>query len=1189
MNCGSCGTENRPDRKFCLRCGAPLAARCPSCGASNEPDAAFCGECGTRLRAAGQAAGDAAADAVPQRAAPVAERRLVSVLFADLVGYTTVAEGLDAEDARDLLDRYFAVAREIVQRYGGAVEKFIGDAVMAVWGTPTAHEDDAERAVRAAMDLTIAIPRLVAAGGASGLRLRAGVLTGEAAVNLAADGQAMVAGDLVNIASRLQSVAEPGSVFVGEATMRSASRAISFEPAGEQQLKGREAPVPAWRALAVVARVRGAGRSDVVEPPFVGREAEFSALKERLHATSRDHRARLVSISGVGGIGKSRLAWELEKYLDGLAETVYWHHGRSPAYGSGLAFWALGEMVRRRAGIAERDDEATTNLKLDSMLRDWVADDEERRWVAPRMRALLGLEEAPAGSREELFAAWRSLFERISDRGTAVLVFEDLHWADDGLVDFIESILEWSRAHPILIVTLARPELLERRSTWGAGQRDFTALHLEPLGSEPMTALVHGMAPGLPASVVTRIVERSEGIPLYAVELFRMLVDGGQLVAGPDGYRAASSATELDVPPSLHALIAARLDALPPAERRLLQDASVLGKTFTIDSLAAVVGESPAALEPRLRSVVRRELLTVDVDPRSPERGQYGFIGSLIREVAYATLARRDRRERHLAAARYFETLGDDELAGMLASHYTDAFVASAPGPEADAVGAQARIALRAAAERSFALASPAQAAGFLRRALSVTTDEADSARLHEDLARAEMLAGEWVPTGEEAAAALQRYEALGDRLGTARAASLRGEALAVNGKLDAATETLERALAGLPETGGEALGVELRAKLARVAMFRGRPFDALPLVESALATAAQLDLVETIADLIVTKAWALSGLGRQRESNATLYGAIAMAQEENLRRVRFRAINNLAATNNGARPREMLDLLASAMTDAERLGDRDWADKLGFVALVAVSVGDWDYAETVLAQRWRDDQPPLTWLPLACARATIDVLRGRTDEAARLVAEVRHRVEGSGSVQDAYGLEEAAWYMAYADGRMTDAGLAARRLFDVSLANRSDPDEPALLLGVAAGWNDDMAALQEAKGLLRGIALRTQVIVGLERCLDGALAARDGRPRDHAARLYAEGIDGLRRVGHELWAVLVEIDAIGVLPATDPVAKAGLEHARAFAASHGAVALSALIEQRLERRHHGTPGQPSQPARTPQNVLTTS
>ena len=241
-----------------------------------------------------------------------------------------------------------------------------------------------------------------------------------------------------------------------------------------------------------------------MEPPFVGREAEFSALKERLHATGRDHRARLVSVTGVGGIGKSRLAWELEKYLDGLVENVYWHSGRSPAYGDGLAYWALGEMIRRRAGIAERDDEATTRAKLDATLAEWVADEEERRWITPRLRALLGLEEPPAGSREELFAAWRTVFERISDRGTAVLVFEDLHWADDGLIDFIESILEWSRAHPILIVILARPELLERRPTWGAGQREFTALHLEPMRPEPMTLLVHGMAPGLPASAMKR-------------------------------------------------------------------------------------------------------------------------------------------------------------------------------------------------------------------------------------------------------------------------------------------------------------------------------------------------------------------------------------------------------------------------------------------------------------------------------------------------------------------------------------------------------------------------------------------------------------------------------------------------------------------------------------------------------------
>ncbi len=332
MDCPACGTQNEAGRKFCGECGAPLALVCPSCGASNAPGTKFCGECGTGL------AGGAPAAAA---GTPTAERRLVSVLFADLVGFTTLSETRDAEQVRDLLSRYFETAREVVGSYGGTVEKFIGDAVMAVWGAPTAFEDDAERAVRSALDLVAAVANIGGEIGAD-LQLRAGVLTGEAAVTLNATNQGMVAGDLVNTASRLQSVAPPGAVLVGEATMKAAAEAIAFEPAGEQLLKGKAAPVPAFRALRVVAQRGGVGRSEQLEAPFVGRAPELRMLKDFHLATGGERRPRLVSIIGQGGIGKSRLVWEFLKHLDGLTEVVYWHQGRSPAYGEGISFWALG-------------------------------------------------------------------------------------------------------------------------------------------------------------------------------------------------------------------------------------------------------------------------------------------------------------------------------------------------------------------------------------------------------------------------------------------------------------------------------------------------------------------------------------------------------------------------------------------------------------------------------------------------------------------------------------------------------------------------------------------------------------------------------------------------------------------------------------------------------------------------------
>src|SRR4051794_1844495 len=346
--CPSCGADNKLGRKFCARCATALALACPACGSTYDPGDLFCGECAAPLSADHPPTIASRPAATPD---PIAERRLVSVLFADLVGFTPFAEGRDSEDVRETLTRYFDMASEIVGRYGGTVEKFIGDAVMAVWGAPTAHEDDAERAVRAALELVGAVRVL-----GPGIEARGGGLTGEAAVTIGATNQGMVAGDLVNTAARLQSAAAPGTVLVGEATHRAASSAIAFEPVGQQSLKGKAAPVLAFRALRVVAERRGRGRSDTLEAPFVGRDDELQLVKDLFHATVREGRARLVSITGTGGIGKSRLAWEFEKYLDGIVGTVWWHRGRSPAYGEGITFWALSEMIRARAGLVETDD-----------------------------------------------------------------------------------------------------------------------------------------------------------------------------------------------------------------------------------------------------------------------------------------------------------------------------------------------------------------------------------------------------------------------------------------------------------------------------------------------------------------------------------------------------------------------------------------------------------------------------------------------------------------------------------------------------------------------------------------------------------------------------------------------------------------------------------------------------------------
>jgi class 3 adenylate cyclase len=399
---------------------------------------------------------------------------LVSVLFADLVGFTALSERRDAEEVRELLSRYFDTCSRLIGLYGGTVEKFIGDAVMAVWGTPTATEDDAERAVRAALDLVAAVSALGDEVGAPELRARAGVLTGEAAVTIGAEGQGMVAGDLVNTASRIQSVADPGTVLVGETTRRTTEQTVVYEHAGSHALKGKEEPVPLWQALRVVSGARGSLKSHGLEAPFVGRDRELRRIKDLFHECADGGKAHLVSVTGIAGIGKSRLAWEFYKYFDGIAQITYWHRGRCLSYGDGVTYWALADMVRMRCRIGEEEEPSAALEKLHLALEEYLADPEERAFVEPRLAHLLGLAEHSARDKQDLFAAWRLFFERLADVYPTVLAFEDMQWADASLLDFVEYLLDWSRGSPIFVGTLARPELLERRPTWGAGQRSFS-------------------------------------------------------------------------------------------------------------------------------------------------------------------------------------------------------------------------------------------------------------------------------------------------------------------------------------------------------------------------------------------------------------------------------------------------------------------------------------------------------------------------------------------------------------------------------------------------------------------------------------------------------------------------------------------------------------------------------------------
>jgi class 3 adenylate cyclase len=741
----------------------------------------------------------------------VAERRVCSVLFCDVVGFTPLSEARDPESVRELLSQYFGVARTVIGRYGGVVEKFIGDAVMAVWGTPTATEGDAERAVLAGLDLVAAVAELGDGAGVPGLAARAGVVTGEVAVTLGAAGEGMVAGDAVNTAARVQAAAEPGQVLADGATQRLAGGGVGFAEAGEHVLKGKAEPARLWRAIRVLAGMGGSQRVDGLEAPLTGRDAELRTIRELFHAAAERRVPRLVLVSGPAGVGKSRLGWEFEKYVDGLAESTWWHRGRCLSYGEGVAFWALAEIVRQRLGIAEEDPAGVAAEKLAAGLDRFVPDPGERPYVAARLGRLLGValagDDGAALSREELFAGWRLFFERLAAQKPVILLVEDAHYADAGLLDFLDHLIDWTRDLPAYVLVFARPELGQARPGFGAG-RNRTALTLDPLDAASMDRLVDALVPGMPPPARAKITGQAQGIPLFAVETIRSLIDRDIVQPIEGVYRLTGDVGELAVPDSLHALLAARLDALDPGVRRLVADAAVLGTTFPAEALTAVSGQDEAAVRAALAELVRREVFTVSADRLSPEKGSYGFAQNMLRQVAYGTLSRRDRKSRHLTVAAHLRAVfaGDgEEVADVVARHYLDAMHAVPDAPDVGQIRGQAVAALIRAGERAERTGAPALAVTSYGTAAGLAAAHPDPAEpadgqptagmLWERAAEAAVVNGSWAAAVEHAGRAREHYLRHGQVRAAARAQVVAGTALRLWGRHSEAREQLTAAV----------------------------------------------------------------------------------------------------------------------------------------------------------------------------------------------------------------------------------------------------------------------------------------------------------------------------------------------------------------------------------------------------------
>ncbi len=1133
MSCTSCGTLNAPGAKFCSECGEPLSQTCPTCGSPVTAGAKFCSECGAPLTAPAEP-GTAAATQ------PQAERRLVSVLFADLVGFTAASEGRDAEDTRELLSRYFDTCRRLIELYGGTVEKFIGDAVMAVWGTPVATEDDAERAVRAALDLVAAVTSLGDEVGAPELRARAGVLTGEAAVTVGASAEGMVAGDLVNTASRVQSVAEPGTVFVGEATRRATEQTIVFADAGSFELKGKEGQTPLWRAVRVVSGARGTLKSTGLEAPFVGRDGELRRIKDLFHTSADERRAHLVSVTGIAGIGKSRLAWEFYKYFDGLPQLTYWHRGRCLAYGEGVAYWALADMVRMRCRIAEDDDPETARAKLRAALEEHLPDADERAFVEPRLAQLLGLSDAEAPDRQDLFAAWRLFFERLAEVYATVLAFEDMQWADESLLDFVEYLLDWSRNHPLYVITLARPELLERRPTWGAGRRNFTSIYLDPLPGQAMGELLDGLVPGLPAGVREQILERAEGVPLYAVETVRMLLDRGDLVQEGSVYRLVGEIASLDVPETLHALIAARLDGLSPEERRLLQDAAVLGKTFTERALTALGDQED--IGPILTGLVRKEVLSLQTDSRSPEHGQYGFLQDLVRHVAYETLSRRERRTRHLAAAAYLEqSLVEDEVAEVIASHYVAAFEAAPDSEGAGEIRVKACDALTRAAERATALAASAEAHRYFRRAAELSVEPHDQARLLDRAGQAAVRANDPTAARELLGRAHDLF-AVDDTQRAALVSVRLGELDWLGGHASQAVTRLEAALDALAGREPDADVAAVAGQLGRFLALGGEPERATPYVEQALALAEALDVPEVLSQSLNTKATLAASGGRTNEARILLQGALEIALEHDLHPATLRAYNNLGwVLEMQDRPREVLAVCDRGVEHARRIGDRNLeVNFLGGSLYTRYLLGEWDEAQmhaATLADAAVTYQTHLLMVDLL----SIHVARGELVEARASWERITEGSEPDHPQAIAISrLTEAMMLRAEgsASGALASAetAFACREQLGITSLHVKRAVEELLESALAAG---DRARAEEVLALLD--ALRPGELTPLYRGLRGRFRGR-----------LAEGA-AARAHFHEAE------QAYEALPAPFHLAVAQLEHAEAVGAAGARAEAEAL------------------------------
>jgi class 3 adenylate cyclase/tetratricopeptide (TPR) repeat protein len=997
---------------------------CPNCGEEHPERARFCLSCGTRLG----------------EAAPTEERKVVTVLFCDLVGFTARSDKADPEDVKDALRPFHARIKREIELFGGTLDKFIGDAALGVFGSPVAHEDDPERAVRAALAIADAIQELNQLDPTLDLAVRTGVNTGEAVVAYGIGPQIgeAVTGDVVNTAARLQGVAPVGGIVVGEPTYRATNRVLRYQPLPPVTVKGKAEPLPIWRAVAARGRVGDALARDQ-GTPFVGRHPERRALVGAYRRAVREATAQLVVVAGEPGVGKSRLVAELGRQLDRSTDLVTWRQGRCLPYGEGVSFWALGEIVKAHAGILESDTAEDAAAKLDLVVPE---DEPDRQWLRQRLAPLVGAGAPPAAGREESFAAWKRFLELVAATGPAVFVFEDVHWADQAMLAFLEHLAATSTGVPMLLVCSTRPELYDRHHAWAATGRNVTRIDLAPLSSQDTGELVSSMfGEAVPDAEVQRsILERAGGNPLFAEELVRMLKEQG-LVVTRDRAVALADGAEVAFPESIQALIAARLDLVTPERKRVLQDGAVIGRVFWSGAVAAMGVRDHVQVTEALGELARKQLIRPA--PVSSMEGQteYVFWHALVRDVAYAQIPRLSRAERHLAAAAWIEEAAVDRVedhAEVLAHHYTQAMrlagAAGRPG-EVERLRPPALRFLVMAGDRALGLNVGRAQAHYSEALELVPPEHGQRPAVLLKWAEAARQTGRIADAVRALEEAVDGFRAQGDRVAAGRAMGTLSSVLNAAGSQRHARVAAE-AVRLLEEGGaGPEDLVAAYARMAGVALVVGDMRETIAWADRAAALGAGRGL-EVPARALGFRGSARCALG-DPAGLEELRAALALALDRGEGRDTAVLYNNLGdALLPVEGPASVLATYRQGIEFARRRGIGELAAAMAAGSLDRlIEVGEWDRAladAEAMADRAEAEGNVSELLLLRRAQVRVLVGRGQTGPARPLADWLVEAARESGGTEEVLGAFTAA---------------------AVGLLAAGEPDRALELLAEAAAW----------------------------------------------------------------------------------------------------------------------------------------